>query len=91
MPLLSQNAHSLYLVEPKQPRSCSPETLVSLIPKSQNTPTFSSRLENLFSKDCCHIGDENDTILITGSIYLIAEVLTLLEGHEEDRIGQDLI
>ena len=71
MPLLSQNAHSLYLVEPKQPRSCSPETLVSLIPKSQNTPTFSSRLENLFSKDCCHIGDENDTILITGSIYLM--------------------
>ena len=91
IPLLSQNAHSLYLVEPKQPRSCSPETLVSLIPKSQNAPTFSSRLENLFSKDCCHIGDENDTILITGSIYLIAEVLTLLEGHEEDRIGQDLI
>ena len=64
---------------------------MNLIPKSQTTPTFSSRLENLFSKDCCHIGDENDTILITGSIYLIAEVLTLLEGHEEDRIGQDLI
>ena len=62
-----------------------------MIPKSQSVATIPSQLEKLFSKGCCHIGDENDTILITGSIYLIAEVLTLLEGHEEDRIGQDLI
>lgn len=91
IPLLSQNAHSLYLVEPNQPRSCSAETLTAMIPQSQSVATKPSQLEKLFSKGCCHIGDENDTILITGSIYLIAEVLTLIEGHEEDRIGQDLI
>ena len=91
MPLLSQNAHSLYLVEPNQPRSCSAEALIAMIPKPQLVAAKPSQLEKLFSKGCCHIGDESDTILITGSIYLIAEVLTILEGHDEDSIGQDLI
>ena len=91
MPLLSQYAHTLYLVEPKQPRSCTAETLASMIPKSQSTRTIASQLEKLFSKDSCHIGGVTDTILITGSIYLIAEVLTILEGQSKDPIGQDLI
>ncbi|MFL2848289.1 MAG: bifunctional folylpolyglutamate synthase/dihydrofolate synthase [Coraliomargaritaceae bacterium] len=91
MPLLSQFAKSLYLVEPDQPRSCSAETLTSLIPKSQSIQPIASRLEQLFSENSCQIGDETDTILVTGSIYLIAEVLTILEGHTKDPIGQDLI
>lgn len=91
MPLLSKYAQMLYLVEPKQPRSCTPETLASMIPKSQSIQTISSQLEQLFSKNCCHIGQQNDTIIITGSIYLIAEVLTILEGQAKDPIGQDLI
>ena len=91
MPLLSQYAHTLYLVEPKQPRSCPAETLASMIPKSQSPRTIASQLEQLFSKDSCHIGGVTDTILITGSIYLIGEVLTILEGQSKDPIGQDLI
>jgi folylpolyglutamate synthase/dihydropteroate synthase len=62
-----------------------------MIPKSQSTRTIASQLEQLFSKDSCHIGGVTDTILITGSIYLIAEVLTILEGQSKDPIGQDLI
>ena len=62
-----------------------------MIPKPQSVAAKPSQLEKLFSKGCCHIGDGSDTILITGSIYLIAEVLTILEGHDEDSIGQDLI
>ena len=91
MPLISRYAHTLYLVEPKQPRSCTAETLASMIPKSQSTRAIASQLEQLFSKDSCHIGGVTDTILITGSIYLIAEVLTILEGQSKDPIGQDLI
>jgi dihydrofolate synthase/folylpolyglutamate synthase len=91
MPLLSKYTEALYLVEPKQPRSCSAETLASMIPKSQPVQTIASEIETLFSKGRCHIGKETDTILITGSIYLIAEVLTILEGQTKDPIGQDLI
>lgn len=93
MPLLSRFAESLYLVEPNQPRSCSAETLTSLIPDSQKIQPIpiARRIEQLFSRKSCHIGNETDTILVTGSIYLIAEVLTLLEGHSKDPIGQDLI
>ena len=91
MPLLSKYTEALYLVEPKQPRSCSAETLASMIPKSQPVQTIASGIETLFSKGRCHIGKETDTILITGSIYLIAEVLTILEGQTKDPIGQDLI
>ena len=91
MPLLSKYTETLYLVEPKQPRSCSAETLASMIPKSQPIQTIASEIEALFSKGRCHIGKETDTILITGSIYLIAEVLTILEGQTKDPIGQDLI
>lgn len=91
MPLLSKYTETLYLVEPKQPRSCSAETLASMIPKSQPVQTIASEIEVLFSKGRCHIGKETDTILITGSIYLIAEVLTILEGQTKDPVGQDLI
>lgn len=91
MPMLSQYAQSLYLVEPKQPRACSAETLSSFIPKSQDIQPIASHLGQLFSKGKCHIGKENDTVIITGSIYLIAEVLTILEGQAKDPIGQDLI
>ena len=91
MPLISRYAHTLYLVEPKQPRSCTAETLASMIPKSQSTRTIASQIEQLFTKDCCLVGDDTSTILITGSIYLIGEVLTILEGKSKDPIGQDLI
>lgn len=91
IPLLSRYAQTLYLVEPKQPRSCKAETLASMIPKSQPIQSIASSTDALFSKDCCHIGNKTDPILVTGSIYLIAEVLMLLEGQIQDPIGQDLI
>jgi folylpolyglutamate synthase/dihydropteroate synthase len=62
-----------------------------MIPKSQPVQTIASEIEALFSEGHCHIGNEADTLLITGSIYLIAEVLTILEGQAKDPIGQDLI
>ena len=62
-----------------------------MIPKSQPVQTIASEIEALFSKGRCQIGKETDTILITGSIYLIAEALTILEGQTKDPIGQDLI
>ena len=40
IPLLSQNAHSLYLVRAQSTKSCSPEALVSLIQNHNHCPNI---------------------------------------------------
>lgn len=91
MPLLSQYARELYLLKPNQPRACSIQTLTELVPASAGLKPVASSVEVLFSEGRCHIGDDGDTVIVTGSIYLIAEILNQIDGRDPDPIGQDLI
>ena len=91
LPLLCRYAKSLYLVSPQQPRACSINELQKLIPSISKIKYFPTSVETVFYKSNCLIGNEEDTILVTGSIYLIAEVLTHIEGISKDPVGQDLI
>ena len=91
IPLVCRYTKSLYLVSPKQPGACQINELQKLIPPSSKIKFFSASVESVFSKSKCLIGNEEDIILVTGSIYLISEVLTRIKGISKDPVGQDLI
>ena len=91
LPILSRYARELYLLEPKQPRACSVQTLTQLLTTSSPNKPIASSVQTLFSCGKCHIGDDGDTLVVTGSIYLIAEILNQIDGKDPDPIGQDLI
>ena len=89
MPLLSEFAQALYLVSLEQPGACDTQALRDSIPETFEGPIYESAVRSLFSKDHCQIGATNDTIIVSGSIYLIGEILTIIEGVKPDPIGQD--
>lgn len=91
MPILAEFARELHLVTPDQPRACEAQTLKESIPSEFKGAICPAKVSTLFSKNTCHIGDAGDTLVVSGSIYLIGEILTILEGLSPDPIGQDRI
>jgi dihydrofolate synthase/folylpolyglutamate synthase len=77
MDVVQSNAQSIKLFEVNQPRACSFSFLRSLIPKSFEGPILDSNLKEAKS-DLTH-SDKNKTILVTGSIYLIGDILSILQ------------
>jgi len=88
--VICRHAGELHLVVPRQDRACSYEVLESFVP-----PTFAGRVvratvEGLFpAPDTCTAGGPGETVVVTGSIYLLGEVLARLEpqrGPGEGRL-----
>ena len=88
--VICRHASELHLVVPKQARACSHAELELLVP-----PTFPGRViratvEGLFpAPNICTAGGADDTVVVTGSIYLLGEVLARLEperGPGEGRL-----
>ncbi|MEO6874988.1 MAG: cyanophycin synthetase, partial [Opitutaceae bacterium] len=73
---ICRHAKEIHLVVPNQSRACSHAELESLIP-----PTFQGRVvratvAGLFpTPQVCTAGGPEDTLVVTGSIYLLGEVL----------------
>ena len=76
---ICRHAKEIHLVVPNQPRACSYKELESLVP-----PTFKGRVARatvagLFpTPTTCTAGGANDTLVVTGSIYLLGEVMARL-------------
>jgi dihydrofolate synthase/folylpolyglutamate synthase len=92
-PLLASICHharEIHLVVPHQARACSFTELEALIPLSFQGRVVRNSIEELFpSVDHCTAGDPEDTVVVTGSIYLLGEVLARLEpqrGPGEGRL-----
>ncbi|MCZ6671834.1 MAG: bifunctional folylpolyglutamate synthase/dihydrofolate synthase [Verrucomicrobia bacterium] len=82
IPVAASHARGLYLLEPQQPRLATFEMLRNWLPHGSNIPVENATKEALFpSKETCSIGQPGDTIVITGSIYLLGEVLERLTGE----------
>ena len=78
---ISRHAAAIYLVVPNQPRASTFETLASLIPTSFVGPIVRSTVTDLFPNSThCAAGDEFDPVVVTGSIYLLGEVLARLRN-----------
>ena len=94
IPVAAKHARALYFLEPKQPRAATFDDLQKYIPEASKVPVENSFIEQLFpEKEICSIGQPGDTIVVTGSIYLLGEVLERLTGVEKETGAalQDLI
>ncbi len=74
---IAEHASEIVLVPPDQPRACSVEELRALIPASFAGPVRAGRVEALFpAPGRCTAGSPNGVVVVTGSLYLLGEVLT---------------
>jgi dihydrofolate synthase/folylpolyglutamate synthase len=74
-----RHAAHLYLVVPNQPRACSYAELEAAIPANFDGSVTRADVAQLFpGGDICTAGSSEDVIVVTGSIYLLGEVMTRL-------------
>jgi dihydrofolate synthase/folylpolyglutamate synthase len=79
MAVVSRHARELHLLAPDQSRATPTEVLETCIPETNTAPIYHRQLEDIFpSVGSCTLGDAGDTIVVTGSLYLIGEVLERL-------------
>ncbi|HWA11126.1 MAG TPA: folylpolyglutamate synthase/dihydrofolate synthase family protein [Opitutaceae bacterium] len=73
-------AREIHLVVPNQSRSCSQDELAALLPPTFKGTVRRSTVAELFpSATTCAAGKTGDTVVVTGSVYLIGEVLERIE------------
>jgi dihydrofolate synthase/folylpolyglutamate synthase len=88
--VLCRHCCEIHLVVPQQPRASSHAELESVLPGTFRGTTVRSTVEELFpGPGACAAGAGDDVIVVTGSIYLLGEVLARLEpqrGRGEGRL-----
>lgn len=76
---ICRHAREVRFVVPKQPRACSFEQLEALVPAGYRGHVVRDAVENLFPEpQRCTAGGPDDVIVVTGSIYLLGEVMARL-------------
>lgn len=77
---IARHAREIHFVVPQQPRACSHEELESLVPASFRGRIVRKTVAELFpSSDRCTAGGPADVVVVTGSIYLLGEVMGRLK------------
>jgi dihydrofolate synthase / folylpolyglutamate synthase len=88
--VLCRHCSELHLVVPHQARASTHAELEALVPQTFHGRVFRSTVEDLFPTPfVCTAGKRDDVIVVTGSIYLLGEVLCRLEpqrGPGEGRL-----
>jgi dihydrofolate synthase/folylpolyglutamate synthase len=78
--VVCRHAQEVYLVTPQQARASSIAELIALVPPVQRGLVHGGTLAQLFpDARTCAVGGPGDTIVVTGSIYLLGEVLERIE------------
>ena len=82
LPVVARHARAVYLLHPAQPRACATADLAAWLPPSWTGPTHQSTVGALIpAAGQLAFGQPGDTVVITGSIYLVGEVMeALLHG-----------
>ena len=81
---ICRHAAEIHLVVPNQPRACSHAELEALMPDAFYGPVRRARVEELFpSPGHCTAGGPDDIVVVTGSIYLLGEVMERLENRRD--------
>ena len=79
MATICRHAQEIHLVVPHQPRACSYEELESLVPATYKGRVVRATVAGLFpTATTCTAGGAGDTLVVTGSIYLLGEVMARL-------------
>jgi dihydrofolate synthase/folylpolyglutamate synthase len=83
-------ARELHLVTPQQARATPAETMRAMVPVAAIPLTHTAGLAQIFPDAAtCTLGAPGDTVVVTGSIYLLGEVLERIEpgrGAGEGRL-----
>lgn len=76
LPVVAAHAREIYLVEPADARAVPAAELATLVPPGYAGRVHRSRVADLFpAPGECHAGAATDTVVVTGSIHLLGEVL----------------
>jgi dihydrofolate synthase/folylpolyglutamate synthase len=87
MPVVARHAREIHLLMPKQPRACSFEELRACIPSTYDGKVIQSSVDQIFSSPgTCRAGKPGETLVATGSIYLIGEIMEAL--YHEAPVGE---
>ncbi len=87
---VSRFAREIHFVVPQQARACSHEELERLVPADFAGRVVRATVEGLFpASGGCTAGGADDVLVVTGSIYLLGEIMARLEpqrGTGEGRL-----
>ncbi len=88
--VIGRHAREIHFVIPHQARACTYDQLDHLVPAGFAGRSWHTTLAAVFPRaDHCAIGEADDTVVVTGSIYLIGEVFERIEpgrGAGEGRL-----
>lgn len=88
IPVVCRYARELHLLVPHQPRACSFEELRSELPTTFEAPVHDGTVADIFpAPGLCHVGSPGETLIVTGSIYLIGEIMESL--YHESPVGEE--
>jgi dihydrofolate synthase/folylpolyglutamate synthase len=75
-----RHGREVHLVTPRQTRACPFEELLAMVPAELQSRVQRGTIEAIFPDEhTCTVGGTDDTIVVTGSIYLLGEVLERIE------------
>ncbi|GAB4283390.1 MAG: folylpolyglutamate synthase/dihydrofolate synthase family protein [Opitutales bacterium] len=90
--VVARYASEIILLKPDQPRATPLDELELCVPKSFSGRVSHGTIEALFPKlRWCACGNPGSKLLATGSIYLLGEILTRLEGVDGAFASQDRV
>ncbi len=82
-------AREVYLVPPHMERASTYEELEAVVPPESRALLRRATLEQIFpDARTCTVGGKDDTIVVTGSIYLLGELLVRIEPTRGSGEGQ---
>lgn len=88
--IIARHAAEIHLVVPQQARACTHGDLAGLVPETFAGRVLAATVAGLFPQPgVCTAGGPDDVIVVTGSIYLLGEIMTRLEparGAGEGRL-----
>jgi dihydrofolate synthase/folylpolyglutamate synthase len=88
--VIARHAKEIHLTVPNQARACTHGELEALVPEDFRGRVVRATVEGLFpTPDRCTAGGPDDVLVVTGSIYLLGEVMARLEpqrGPGEGRL-----
>ncbi|MSU47165.1 MAG: bifunctional folylpolyglutamate synthase/dihydrofolate synthase [Lacunisphaera sp.] len=78
--VMLRHAREIHLVTPRQARASTFEELLALVPVAQRRLVHRGTIAEIFpDAHTCTLGGPDDTIVVTGSIYVLGEVLERIE------------
>jgi dihydrofolate synthase/folylpolyglutamate synthase len=87
---ISRHAREIHLVIPQQSRACGYAELEAMIPATFRGKVARASVDALFpDRNTCAAGTAEDVVVVTGSIYLLGEVMARIEperGAGEGRL-----